>query len=181
MATFETLTKGNVLLTSAKKVNGGKIQLEFAEHVNNPNLSGNNNIVGLLNASDSRFGASKPRRAWVSAEIADAVAMIDQLEADQVASLANAPVGEEMELNISNPSIQGQDLHVQVNETIAGTKWQMENIDRAAKRRGADGDIMTYNGSPIFSDVTVVAGEAKHTFLQADPVKAEVPVGESMA
>ena len=68
--TVETLEPGETLLVSAKGINGGKIQLEFAEIIRNPNAKSSNPLVAAFNASDSRF-SSKARRAWQAGEQVD--------------------------------------------------------------------------------------------------------------
>jgi len=67
--TLDTLEKGNTLLVSARKINGGKIQLEFAEVVSTSDKGVN--LLAMLNKSDDRF-SSNARRAWMSAEPTDA-------------------------------------------------------------------------------------------------------------
>jgi hypothetical protein len=71
-------------------------------------------------------------------------------------------------LNILNPEVDGQRLRPQIVETTEATQWQAENIHKAAKRKGKDGDFITHKGMHIFTQSTVVIGEPTNVFLDAD-------------
>jgi len=162
MKTVETIEGKEMLLVSAKKVNGGKVQLEFAQHVSNPNARPGS-IVGLLNSSDDRFSNSLggPRRAWLAGEPADIQAKLGIDVSDLV------EVGAMKELNIVNPMISGYSLNIQVTETTEGTQYDVENFETRAKRAGKDGDfITTASGEYIYTRTTVVLGEPKHVFIE---------------
>ena len=83
-----------------------------------------------------------------------------------------------MDLDMLNPTYNGQRFRVQINETIEGTKWQLDNADVAAKRRGKDGDFITHNGEYIYSNGDVVlvdeGNDVTHTYLQADTETIEI-------
>jgi len=165
MKTVKELTTGETLLVSAKLVNGGKVQLEFAEIIKNPNTksSSASELIGMLNASDARFNsAPKARRAWMSAEKADILTVFGIDTTDLTT------VGQTKELNLLNPTVNKKALKIQVTETVKPTEYQAANLEASAKRAGADGDFITSKGAYIFSNTTVVIGEAKHTFLEAD-------------
>lgn len=162
MKTVENLAKGEMLLVSAKKVNGGKISLEFAQHIDNPN-SRPSSIVGLLNADDERFDqpTGGPRRAWVTGS----PAMIQEHFGVDCSDLLS--VGDYKELNILNPEIKGQKLNIQITETTEGSEYDVQNFETRAKRAGKDGDfITTSKGEYIYVKSAVVAGEAKHYFIE---------------
>lgn len=158
--TVETLMPGETLLVAAKAVSGGKIQLEFAEIIRNPYAQSSNPLVAAFNASDSRF-SSRARRAWMSGEQSD----IERLLGIQLGSIEQ---GASKELNILNPKVNGVELSVQISETTSPDDYQKENIESTAKRAGAEGDFIMSDGKHIFSNTTVVAGEANHTFLAPD-------------
>ena len=168
MNKLEELKGSDMLLVSAKKVKGGKIQLCFAQKVDNPE-SRPSSIAGLLNKSDERFTQSgKPRYAWISGEAADIQA---QLGVD-VSGLTE--VGAEMEIGQLNPSIEGQKLNIQITETTEGSAYDVENFATRAKRAGKDGPfICTADGEYIYVKATVVAHEAKHSFFADTERKAE--------
>jgi len=166
------LTPGNCLLVRALKTNtDSKIQLEFAEKTQG--LEGNANaLLAMLNASDDRF-TSGARRAWMTAEVLDASKSFNLNLGDDAAWEMDPNLNKEtLPLGIMNPSISGFDLRVRIEETTEGTDWQLENIDRAAKRRGKDGDFITSNGKYIFSNTRVVpmkkGDNPSHVLLQAD-------------
>ena len=161
----KSINAGETLLSKVKAISGGKYQLEFAELVQNPTAKGGNSLVGLLNKSDDRFQSAKPRRAWISGEKSD-------IEGALGMKIEDMDQGDEKFLNIVNPEIGGQRVRVQIVETTEGTDYQLQNIDKSAKRAGADGDFITHKGDYIFSNTSPVVGEAKHVFLPADAVEA---------
>jgi hypothetical protein len=175
MKTIENLEQGEMLLASAKKVKGGKIQLHFAQKIDNPNVRPQS-IVGLLNASDDRFTQTgKPRHAWVSAQPEDA----SKLFGLDFSSLTAE--GQEMEINKLSPSINGQALNIQITETTQGNEYEVANFETMAKRAGKDGDyILTKDGEYIYVRASVVPGNASHAFL-ADTVRSSSFVGTDAA
>lgn len=163
--TVKTLSQGDVLLVSAKGVKGGKIQLEFAEHVTSPYARSSNPLVSLLNKSDKRF-SSRPRRAWMSGEKVDIESLLD-------IKLSDVSEGDIKELNILNPKIKGQKVRVQINETTEPDDYQKDNIEDTAKKAGAEGDFIFSGGKHIFSNTSAVMGESYHKFLQGDAQEDE--------
>ena len=169
---ISALVPGQCLLVQAVRTsNPSKIQLEFAEKTRG--LEGDSNaLLSMLNASDERF-TSGARRAWVTAEIADASKMFGINFGDDADWVMDPDVNKEvLPLGIMNPEMSGFQLRVQIEETLEGTDWQLKNIETAAKRRGKDGDYITHNGKYIFSNTRVVplkkGVEPKHVLLQAD-------------
>lgn len=175
MKSVENLEGKEMLLVSARKVNGGKYQLTFAQKVDNPHARPAS-ITGLLNASDERFasdGLGKPRYAWISGEAADIKATFGI----DLSDLAN--VGDVKELNILNPKAKGMDLNIQITETAEGTAYDVANFETRAKRAGKGGDfILTAKGEFIYVKSTVVAGEPKHHF-EPNTIRQAQPAGDS--
>lgn len=171
---LDTLKSGQTLLVQAIKVNGDKIQLEFAEHVQDQVTV---NVLGMFNESDSRF-QRRPRRAWLTAEPKDAARHLG-IDVDNNKNYRLNDMDKMvMELNVLNPVIAGQRLRVQITEQVAPTSdWDLANIDRSAKRRGRDGDFILHNGMHIFTKQDIVFGEPKHTFLEADPAVTTAVAG----
>lgn len=165
---LETLKPGQTLLIGARQVGGGKIQLEFAEKISASDKP--MNALSLLNKSDSRF-SSGARRAWATAEPADASEALDINFGDD-GEWYSSERGEEMDLYMLNPETSGLRFRVQIIESVEPTEWEADNIDRAAKRAGKDGDFITHNGNYIFSRAAVVllADEESpvHSFLKSD-------------
>ena len=152
--------RNELVLNSARLVNGGKVSLEFTQEITLPN-SAPKNILGMLNASDERFKQSAVKTyAWVSAVPADAEAIFGL----DLSSLEN--VGDVLDLGIVEPSIQGKQLNIQVVETTKGNEWEVANIEKSAKRAGKDGDyITTTDDEFIYRRATVVAGEPQHKII----------------
>ncbi len=160
---------GEVKLIGAKAVKGGKIQLNFAEIVVNPTKRPN--LLGMLNASDDRFNAAKPRQAWSTAGV-------EEVKAYFGVDCSGLAEGEEMELNIANPAMGGYPIHLEVLETTEASEYDLDtdkegnlNVLKSAKqytdKEGVTKYITTEDGSPIFSRITPQLGEVKHTFIGA--------------
>lgn len=161
---LENLKEGEILLVNAKKVKGGKVQLEFAQRVNT-GVSSNDNILALLNEGDDRFNqAGGPRRAWLSAEV-DAVKKYFDVDCSDLAE-----EGDSKELNILNPTMAGKALNMQILETTEpkgkSGEYLVANFEKTAKRAGKDGDfITTTDGKYIYQIISIVAGEPRHTLI----------------
>ena len=176
---LQGLQAGQTLLLQARKVNGGKIQLEFAEIVKQQSAAAN--PLALFNKSDDRFSQGGARRAWLTAEAKDASTYLGIDLTDNADWEVDQMGREILPLNIINPFavIQGMsyDLKVQVVETVTPTDWQASNIEVSAKRRGKDGDYITHKGMYIFANTSVVFNKANHVFLEADAAKSSASSG----
>jgi len=165
---LDTLKSGQTLIVNARKVNGGKIQLEFAELINDQTQT---NVLGMFNQSDDRF-QRRPRRGWLTAEPTDASNLLNVDLTDDSKYYNNEMDRVVMDLNILNPTIEtangSERLRLQITETITPTDWDLANLDRAAKRKGADGDFIKHNGNYIFTRSEVVVNNPSHTFLTPD-------------
>lgn len=169
---LDTLKFGQTLVTRAIKVNGGKIQLEVAEIIQQQE----ENVLQMFNQSDSRFQRGA-RRAWLTAEPQDAARV---LGVAGVADTSKYMTGEDgkvqLTLNILNPVVNGKRLRVQITETVIPTEYEALNIETRAKRKGANGPFILHNGQYIFTKSEVVLHEPQHTFLKADEaVNAAMP------
>tara|TARA_R100001463_G_scaffold25650_2_gene60626 strand:- start:11434 stop:12027 length:594 start_codon:yes stop_codon:yes gene_type:complete len=165
---IDTLEVGQTLLISARQVSNGKISLEFAEKVTSKDRPVS--ALTILNASDDRF-SSGARRGWASAEPVDASSTFNVNFGDD-GEWYTSERGEMMDLDILNPEFNGMRFRVQITETTEPTEWQAENLERAAKRAGKDGDYITHSGDYIFSNSDMIVlpegEEPKHTWLTAD-------------
>lgn len=171
------MKRNPIKLISAKAVNGGKVSLEFTQVVNTNDAAPS--LTSLLNADDERFNVSKPRHAWITGS----PALVQSLFGIDVSGLA---VGETLELDMEEPTIDGEQLNIQLSETTKGSTWDLANLEKSAKRAGKDGEfIMTEDGQHIFSRADVVKGEAKHskiakTIRQATVVDASSEVANAL-
>lgn len=180
---LEGLQAGQTLLISARKVSGNKIQLEFGEIINNGNSA---NPLALFNKSDDRFSSGKARRAWLTAEPTDASVFLGLDLTDSNPDWTVDGDGREVILlNVLNPVAKiGEEtipLKVEINETVEPTEWQALNLEKAAKRRGADGAYITHKGMYVFANTRVVFNKANHVLLEADAAVTQttggIPVG----
>ena len=173
--TLDTLKPNETLLLQARKVANGKIQLEVAESIQVSDRP--MNVLGMLNKSDDRF-KSNARRTWITAEPTDATELFDiNFGADADWYMGTSKSGAQVELldlNVLNPVINDMRCRILVTETIEPTDWQAENVERAAKRRGAEGEFITHDSNYIFSNTTLVLTnedtKSMHTFLKPDSV-----------
>lgn len=176
----------STMLVNVKKTSTGKWHLELAEKLENGSQS--INVLSLLNKNDDRFKRGGARRAWAPV---DAEQLVEYFGFTQ-AELDQLPADEAFYCCIANPKIINDDTEIEfrikIVETIEGTEYQNENIDTQAKRSGKEGQILTSEGFPIFSNTYVVgclAGELpEHVLLKADQstssVKARVASAPSL-
>jgi hypothetical protein len=149
------LNAGEMMLVSAKGINGGKVSLTFAQVVETEKST--TSLTSLLNASDSRFNQQKPRYAWISGEATD----IKNTFGIDVSGLA---LGQTLEIGMSNPTVAGKELNILITETTEGNEWEVANFETSAKRAGKDGDfILTQDGLYIYQRTTVVVGPVAKT------------------
>ena len=182
---LSALQTGETLLVQALKTkNPNKVQLEFAEKVRST-VGNAGSLLGMLNKSDDRF-SSGARRAWLTAEINDVSELLDINVGDD-ADWGLTPTGKDaLPIGILNPMIHGMRARLQINETVEPTEWQADNIETAAKRKGAEGEFITFKGQHIFSNTDVVLMDAdnapEHVVLKADTltVKAATPITDEV-
>ena len=133
-------------------------QLELAERINNG--SGGINMLGVLNFSDPRFNNRGARRHYTLIKATELLAMFSDLTQADLDALQIG--GDPMFLGVKNPSINhlGQELYlkIRVNETFEGDDWDLSNIDKAAKKKGKDGDFIYGNNN----------GELAHIFSKTE-------------
>tara|TARA_R110000822_G_scaffold19767_6_gene64196 strand:+ start:2349 stop:2945 length:597 start_codon:yes stop_codon:yes gene_type:complete len=186
--TMDTLNPGDTLLVGARKVNSGKIQLEFAEIVQTSDRPVS--LLTILNRSDERF-ATRARRCWVTAEPSDASETFGVNFGDD-GDWYMSEKGEVMDLNILNPVINETRMKLRIVETTTPNKWQEQNLETSAKRRGKEGDYITHKGDYIFSNTMMVLSndDVQHILLESDTeavivesketntVAAKLPVSE---
>lgn len=189
MGNINLLVPGQCLLTQASKTkNADKVQLEFAEVLS---VGNSNSITARLNRSDVRF-KTRARRAWETVMMKDAAEDFGINLGDDAGWELQSNGKDILPLNILNPQIEGQFIRLQILETQEGdansgliTDWMRDNVDTAAKRRGADGDFITKNGKHIFSKSRIVfckEGEnPNHVFItEVDSVAATAPTSKSL-
>ena len=168
---LEMLQENQTLLLSARKVNGNKIQLEFAELIKTSTATVN--PLGIFNKSDDRFNVgNKARRAWLTAEQKDASIVLGLDLSDSAAWTSDNMGREVLILNVLNPviTVNGTEhkLCVEIVETVEPTEWQAANLQTSAKRKGKDGAFITHKGMYIFANTRVVLDKANHVMLEPD-------------
>jgi len=155
-----------LVLESAKGVKNGKVQLTFSQIVKTGSASAN--VLGLLNASDDRFGSQKPRYAWVTGQKSD-------IEKQFGISLEGLTEGDVLEIGAVDPRLADApdtSLNIQISETTEGSEWDVANFETRAKRAGKDGDFIMKDGMYIYVRANVVAGSAAHSIFTETTRKA---------
>ena len=178
---LSSLQVGETLLTQARKISNGKIQLEFAEKVTAKDrpLS----ALTVLNASDVRF-SSGARRGWATAEIEDASNVFGINFGDDgdwvMGETLSGKSAEFLQLNILNPEFNNLRFRVRVVESTEPTASQqkyadelgVDVIDTQAKRAGKGGDHILHQGNHIFMnsyvDLLPLNDNPEHIFLKSD-------------
>jgi hypothetical protein len=167
---LQGLQAGQCLMIQARKVKGGKVQIEFGEIIDSGRTV---NPLGMFNKSDDRFNVgNKARRAWLTAEPKDASNLLG-IDMSSAADWTTDQLGNEvLELNVLTPvvNINGttHQLKVEIVETVEPTEYQAANLQTSAKRKGKDGDFITHHGMYIFANTRVVFDKANHILLEAD-------------
>ena len=182
---LSALQTGETLLVQALKTkNPNKVQLEFAEKVRST-VGNAGSLLGMLNKSDDRF-SSGARRAWLTAEINDVADLLNINVGDDADWGLTSTGKDALPIGMLNPVIHGMRARLQINETVEPNEYQADNIETAAKRKGADGDFITFKGQYIFSNTGVVLMNGdetpEHTVLKADTVsvKAATPISDEV-
>ena len=167
----------NIVAVVATK-NPRKVQVEFAQHIENPTLqasSGASELLQLLNASDSRFSDREPkqRRAWLTAEKTEVLTHFG-IDCTKLAAWDGVSVKPRMEVVVENAQIAGRDINIQITETTVLTAKQIE-ANPSPKTKGKRGEIVTHGGKPVYSFTDVTFDEPRHTFLAGDTVAVNAP------
>ena len=178
---LDTLKPGQCLLVNCRPTTtGDKMYLEFAEQMTASPSRMSLSAVATLNSDDPRF-QQKPRRSWTTATPKRMMELFGVDVSDKNPNWTKGMVGDRevdiLPLNILNPYHAELDKYfrIQIRETVDPTEWQAENVERAAKRRGVDGDFITHKSFYIFSNPTVVLAEEdeaiEHITLEPDAVE----------
>ena len=164
--TVATLVLGQTLLVSARRVEGGKIQLEFAEKIKNPSQS--NNILAIFNEGDERFDQNNkgPRRCYMTIMPANLEKLFG-IKADTVPA-----DGSVLELNILNPTLGGKRLQIQITESHTPfSEYEATNPEKTAKQYTNREGVKMYfveDGKLIWSKTTLVDSEPNHKIFKSD-------------
>jgi hypothetical protein len=154
------IKKGETILTTIRSVNGDKLQIEIAEIVDNQSI----NVAAMLNKGDDRFkNAVKVRRAWQSAT---AEGLKDLLNID-VADLNFETVDDKeiATLNMLNPTIAGERLHVQINDSLTKS-FDKQEAKQITTKEGVF--FLTKDGGFIYQTTKIVAEEPKHVIITSN-------------
>ncbi len=166
VTTIATLLVGQTLLVAARRVEGGKIQLEFAEKIKNPSQS--TNILAVFNEGDERFDQNNkgPRRCFMTIMPANLEKLFG-VKADTVPA-----DGSNLELNILNPSLGGKRLQIQITEShVPFSEYEAANPEKTAKQyTNREGEKMYFveGGKLIWSKTTLVDSEPNHKIFKSD-------------
>ena len=100
------------------------------------------NVLATLNKSDSRFNQGRNRFAWMKAmpeQLKEFFGItstsLEELSYEEGLQRDELEEGKHyLTLDIENPSIQGEPLHIEISETTEPTDWQAVNQENAVKQ-----------------------------------------------
>ena len=178
---LDTIKPGQCLLVNCRPTSTGeKMYLEFAEAMAVSPSRLSMSAVATLNSDDPRF-QQRPRRAWTTATPKRMMELFGVDVTDNNPNWTDGKIGDRevqiLPLNVLNPYHPELDKYfrVQIRETVEPNEWQSENVEKAAKRRGAEGPFITHKSFYIFSNPTVVLADEdeviEHQTLEPDAVE----------
>lgn len=138
--------------------NAMELQLVFAEKIDRPS---NRGALADFNSSDERFGSNNAQPVWMKAMLADVAKLLPEAVNACKQAIENQDY---VTLDITNPTIAGQRLRVEITETHKPSKWELANLGLAAKQDG-EGNYLHRNNFAIFVDSEIVKGAPKHRFI----------------
>jgi hypothetical protein len=187
-------------IVSIRKVKNDSLQAEMTGTVQKP---GSINVLQALNAGDERFQTGSKRRVWFPVTLAF---LVDFLSAAELKHIEGMAQGEKLAVEITNPTVNGEILEIQVKESTQPDTYQRANVMNTAKRimidesvaankgletaydlsvyKGQNGYFLTEEGQHIFTRSTVtIASQVKHTFVDGTlvPEKELAKVGATLA
>ena len=163
----QDLKEGQSMLTTVRRLEGGKFYIELAEMIKNPTAKVN--LLAMLNKGDDRFAPATPkdRRAWMATE-AEGLLILD-INVEELEFVTNGNNQDVATLNILNPKIDGEQLHVQLTDSLERQKnWAEQKPKQTTP--DANGDYKVFvdgNMNPIFQTQEIVVGEANHVIIKS--------------
>lgn len=133
-----------------------KVQMIIGERIELPNRS--DDVLAEMNASDDRFSKRGVRYHWLTSELEDIKRVFgDEYYTNAVDAKANETL---VAYHVENPTMSGKPLRIQIIESNQPrNQWDIDNLERSAKRAGAEGEYLLANGMPIFSRTKVVKSD----------------------
>lgn len=173
-----TPTSG-VLAVCMKKVNGGKIQVEFAQKIDKANTT--INVLALLNASDERFNQSGPARTWVTTEPTDLKAMFgfEMTEEEEYKEILTF-------LPELNGNVFGLQI-IEVPESKLPSRFQGEYLESNIKRAGKDGEFFYLKNSEervgryVELSAAPVGQKIEHTLIMDATIGKETSINDMIS
>tara|TARA_R110002096_G_scaffold297308_1_gene491814 strand:- start:1544 stop:2176 length:633 start_codon:yes stop_codon:yes gene_type:complete len=180
---IDTLQPNETLLTRILTTSSDKVQLEFAEAIQNPNYAESSvgiNLLYLANKSDSRF-SRKVQYGWLTGTPEDVYPLFGITPPTDAAWLTDERGKNYVQLDMVNPEIIGHATadgeavraRVQIVESVMPNSYQAEDIETRCKTRGKGGEAILHNGQRVFvtRNVLPCAGDtaAASEFLKSDP------------
>lgn len=170
-------------ITKIKRVKNDRFQAEILDSIEKGKL----NVLGLLNKGDIAFQPKSHRYAWFPVTVKGLVEI--GVSSYLIEKIKQLELGQQIEINLVDPKLNGEKLRVQVTETTVPNVWQRDNYLRAAKQLeitpavinntainkheeianhvDETGYFLTEEGNYIFSNTTVtVESQLQHTFLE---------------
>ena len=184
---LENLKVGNTVLTIVRAINkvkgdpskGKVLQIEIVERVSAANL------LSIALSDDDRITKNKPQRAWFPFQTETFIELFDiepqvaeKLRALEVSTgLKPSEYVEDkhfVRLNISNPTVLGDRLRLQIVETTVKPNERSTPMINPKTQK-----VLTHNGNPIYRVASVVNTIPANVRLVRDVVPTEEVVSAS--
>ncbi len=144
-----------LIITAIREIKNGAFQLTFGQKIVR---EGQSSITSLLMEGHPGFGGNKDAVAWAN------------VSGKKMAEFG-FKVGDDFSEKV------GQDCNLQVNESTNPLEIYRENemkytnklgivVSRLPKMNPQTKEVMCFNGKPIYRRVILVAGAAKHVYVQ---------------
>jgi len=171
-------------IVSVKRVANSGLQGELVDVVN---TSERTNVLAKLNLGDQRFDLGSTRRAWFPVTLESLKELgVSKKDLEAINELEEKG---KYEFVFESPKIDGEELRIQLTESIIPNAYQRENTMRTAKQIAITPELaknknvktaykledfvgqiaysLDENGNYIFSTSTIVlASQIKHTFIK---------------
>lgn len=136
-----------------------QVQVVLAEKIDRPS---NRRAVSDSMADHEAFGGRSAQPVWLSFTLT----MLEKLMPAALPAAKQCIEDQDyVSLDLTNPKFGDSRLRIEINETHKPSKWEMDNVEKAAKQDG-EGNYLHWNNLAIFVNADVVKGDPQHRFIQ---------------
>jgi hypothetical protein len=142
-------------IVSIKRVKNNKLQAELVDVVN---TSGRINVLQKLNKGDEAFRQGSLRHAWFPVTI---MSLYDLgFPADILKAVDALKYGESVKVNFESPKIEGQELCIQITESIIpANDYERQSTLKAAKQLAITPEVAKNKNMPTDYELSKYIGQ----------------------